>query len=44
MENRYGFGKSAAMSFGETMTKVTAEWQKERVGVLTEIDVAGRLK
>jgi uncharacterized protein (DUF302 family) len=44
MENRYGFGKSVAMSFIEAMTKVTAELQKEGFGVLTEIDVAGTLK
>lgn len=44
MENRYGFGKSVAMSFDEAMTKVTAELQKEGFGVLTEIDVAGTLK
>ena len=44
MENRYGFGKSVAMSFDETMAKVTAELQKEGFGILTEIDVAGTLK
>ena len=44
MENRYGFGKSVAMSFDEAMTKVTAELQKEGFGILTEIDVAGTLK
>ena len=44
MENRYGFGRSLALSFGEAMTKVTAQLQKEGFGVLTEIDVAGNLK
>ena len=44
MENRYGFGKSVSMSYGEAMTKVVAELQKEGFGVLTEIDVAGTLK
>lgn len=44
MENRYGFGRTVAMSFDEAMTRVTAELQKEGFGVLTEIDVAGTLK
>jgi len=44
MEHRYGFGKTVSMSFDETMTKVTAELEKEGFGVLTEIDVAGTLK
>ena len=44
MENRYGFGKSLAMSFDESLAKVTAELQKEGFGILTEIDVAGTLK
>jgi len=44
MENRYGFGKSVAMSFDEAIAKVTTELQKEGFGILTEIDVAGTLK
>jgi uncharacterized protein (DUF302 family) len=44
MQNRYGFGKSVAMSFDESLAKVTAELQKEGFGILTEIDVAGTLK
>ena len=44
MENRYGFGKSVAMSFDEAMAKVIAELQKEGFGILTEIDVAQTLK
>lgn len=44
MENRYGFGKTVALTFDEAIVKVTAELQKEGFGVLTEIDVAGTLK
>lgn len=44
MENRYGFGKPVAISFGEAMAKVTAELQKEGFDILTEFDVAGTLK
>ncbi|MHB8666179.1 MAG: DUF302 domain-containing protein [Burkholderiales bacterium] len=44
MKNRYGFGKTVALSFDAVLTKVTAELQKEGFGVLTEIDVAATLK
>ncbi|MCF8177210.1 MAG: DUF302 domain-containing protein [Sulfuritalea sp.] len=44
MENRYGFGKSVEMGFDDTITKVTAELQKEGFGILTEIDVAATMK
>jgi uncharacterized protein (DUF302 family) len=44
MENRYGFGKTVAMSFEAAVTKVSAELQQEGFGILTEIDVAGTMK
>ncbi len=44
MENRYGFGKTVAMSFDEAIAKATAELQKEGFGIMTEIDVAATLK
>ena len=44
MKNRYGFGKTVAMSFDQALAKVTLELQKEGFGILTEIDVAGTLK
>lgn len=44
MENRYGFGKTVAMTFDQAVAKVTEELKKEGFGVLTEIDVAATLK
>ena len=44
MQNRYGFGKTVALSFEQALSKVAAELQKEGFGVLTEIDVAATMK
>jgi len=41
---KYVFGKDVALSFDETITRVTAELAKEGFGVLTEIDVSATLK
>jgi uncharacterized protein (DUF302 family) len=44
MKNRYGFGKTVAMTFDTAIEKVTRELQKEGFGILTEIDVSATLK
>ena len=41
---QYGFSKSVALSFEETIEKVTEELKKEGFGVLTTIDVKETLK
>lgn len=43
MENRYGFGKSVPMNFEQAMAKVAAQLQKERIGVLTGIELAASM-
>ena len=40
----YGFSKDVALSYEDTLDKVTAELKKEGFGVLTEIDVKDTLK
>jgi uncharacterized protein (DUF302 family) len=40
----YGFSKDVALSYEDTIEKVTGELQKEGFGVLTKIDVKDTLK
>ena len=40
----YGFSKDVALSYEDTLNKVTEELKKEGFGVLTEIDVKDTLK
>ena len=44
MPNRYGFGRTLALSFDEALAKVTAELKRQGFGILTDIDVAATLK
>jgi uncharacterized protein (DUF302 family) len=44
MDSRFGFGKSVDLGFGEAIDKVTAALQTEGFGVLSDIDVAAKLK
>ena len=41
---QYGFSKDVALSYEETINKVTGELKKEGFGVLTKIDVKDTLK
>jgi uncharacterized protein (DUF302 family) len=41
---KYVFGKTVALGFDETVTRITEALAKEGFGVLTEIDVAATLK
>ena len=41
---QYGFSKDVALSFEDTIDKVTGELKKEGFGVLTKIDVKDTLK
>ena len=44
MGSEFGFGKVVDMTFDEALEKVTAELEKEGFGVLSDIDVAGKMK
>lgn len=44
MNSNFGFGKSVELSFDEALELVTAELQKEGFGVLSDIDVAAKMK
>jgi uncharacterized protein (DUF302 family) len=44
MKTKYGFGKTVALQFAETIERVTAALQEEGFGILSDIDVAGTLK
>lgn len=44
MSGKFGFGKSVELSFEDAIKTVTAELEKEGFGVLSEIDVAAKMK
>lgn len=44
MESPFGFGKTVDLGFDAAIDKVTEELQAEGFGVLSDIDVAGKLK
>ncbi len=44
MNSPFGFGKDVELSFDDAIEKVTAELQKEGFGVLSDIDVAAKMK
>ena len=44
MSTNFGFGKTVELSFDDAIETVTAELQKEGFGVLSEIDVAAKMK
>jgi len=44
METNFGFGKRVDLDFDAAIDKVTAELKTEGFGVLSDIDVAGKIK
>jgi uncharacterized protein (DUF302 family) len=44
METGFGFGKTVDMNFDAAIEKVTADLQTEGFGVLSDIDVAAKMK
>jgi len=44
MSSEFGFGKTVELSFDDAIERVTAELEKEGFGVLSEIDVAAKMK
>ncbi len=44
MSSDFGFGKTVELSFDDAIESVTAELQKEGFGVLSDIDVAAKMK
>ena len=44
MESGFGFGKNVDMEFDAAIEKVTADLQTEGFGVLSDIDVAAKIK
>lgn len=44
MSSEFGFGKSVELSFDQAIETVTTELEKEGFGVLSDIDVAAKMK
>ena len=44
MESGFGFGTAVDLEFDEAINRVTEELQKEGFGVLSDIDVAAKMK
>lgn len=44
MSSEFGFGKSVDIPFDDAIDKVTGELEKEGFGVLSDIDVAAKMK